>query len=61
MKECDSRYFIGGKGHPSRGYTGQGEERAEVVACGFQLIEAIVKHSSIQKLSYGIFIHVQRF
>jgi len=34
-KECDSRYWIGGEGIPSRDHTGQGEEKAEAVADGF--------------------------
>jgi hypothetical protein len=51
-KDCDSRSWIGGEGISFRVHTDQGEDREEVVAGGFQLIEARGKCSIIRKLSY---------
>jgi hypothetical protein len=44
---------------PSRGHTGQGGERAEADAGGFQRTEAIGKNQIVQSLSYGfsVWIH----
>jgi hypothetical protein len=58
MKDCDSISWIGGEGFPSRYHIGQGEERAEVATCGFQLIEARGKSCTIHKFPYNISIPV---
>jgi hypothetical protein len=57
MKNCNSRYLIGGEGIPSRDHIGQGEERENETTCGFKLAESGGKCSTIQKL-YNIYIHV---
>jgi hypothetical protein len=44
-----------GEGLPSRDHTGQGEERAEATAGGFQRIEATGKGCVIRKCSYEFF------
>jgi hypothetical protein len=55
MKDYDSRSRIGGEGFPSRDHTGQGEERIEAVAGGFQLTESREKCSIVNGSCRTIF------